>query len=58
MDAAAGMTPEKRSTFLERIGAMLAMRGRGHFTDDDLADVVSLALVGLTHRPDALHGPQ
>jgi len=32
---------------------MLAMRGRGHFNDDDVADVAKLALTGLAHQPAA-----
>jgi hypothetical protein len=33
---------------------MLAMRGRGHFNDNDVADVVKLAMCGLSHqRTDA-----
>jgi len=55
-DGARTVPVEKRQQFLERIAAMLAMRRP--FCDDDVADVVSLALVGLTHRPDASHGPQ
>jgi hypothetical protein len=53
MTFAADIPPDKRSTFLERVGAMLAMRGRGHFTDSDVQDVASLALCGLTQRTDA-----
>jgi len=53
MTAAADMPPEKRSMFLERVGAMLALRGRGHFNDADVADVVALASCGLVHRVDA-----
>jgi hypothetical protein len=53
MTAAADMPPEKRSMFLERVGAMLAMRGRGHFNDADVVDVVALASAGLVHRIDA-----
>ena len=34
----------KRSQFLERIAAMLALRGRGHFDDADVTDAVSRAL--------------
>jgi hypothetical protein len=30
MTFAADIPPDKRSMFLERVGAMLAMRGRGH----------------------------
>ena len=50
MTFAADIPQEKRSTFLERVGAMLAMRGRGHFNDDDVADVTKLATAGLIHR--------
>jgi hypothetical protein len=32
---------------------MLAKRGRGHFNDDDVADVAQLALPGLAHQPAA-----
>jgi hypothetical protein len=53
MAAAANMPPEKRSMFLERVGAMLALRGRRHFDDADVADVVALASAGLVHRIDA-----
>ncbi|MGB8396520.1 MAG: hypothetical protein WCE27_23290 [Pseudolabrys sp.] len=34
---------ERRSVFLERVGAMLRMRGYGHFTDSDVSDVARLA---------------
>jgi hypothetical protein len=53
MAAAANMPPEKRSMFPERVGAMLALRGRRHFDDADVADVVALASAGLVHRIDA-----
>jgi hypothetical protein len=43
--------PRTRAVFLERVGAMLKLKGR--FSDDDVADVVSLALCGLIHRTDA-----
>jgi hypothetical protein len=39
--------------FLERVSAMLQMRGRGHFSDDDVASVTALALTGLAHQPAA-----
>jgi hypothetical protein len=39
--------------FLQRVAAMLAMRGRGHFDDADVVDVVGLAVCGLIHRVDA-----
>jgi hypothetical protein len=41
---------EKRSQFMERIAAMLKLRGRGHFTDSDVGDAVKLALVGMIHE--------
>jgi hypothetical protein len=37
MAAAGGMPVEKRSQFLERIAAMLRLRGRGHFNDSDVS---------------------
>ena len=33
--------------FLQRIAAMLALRGRGRFTDTDVAEVAQLAMAGL-----------
>jgi hypothetical protein len=42
--------PEKRSLFLERLGAMLNMRGR-RFSDQDLAEMAKLACTGLVHEP-------
>ena len=44
MNAARLVPVEKRDTFLQRIAAMLALRGRGQFTDTDVADVAQLAL--------------
>ena len=35
------------------VSAMLQMRGRGHFSDDDVASVTALALTGLAHQPAA-----
>ena len=32
---------------------MLAMRGRGHFGDDDVQDVTALALCGVIHTDAA-----
>jgi hypothetical protein len=43
MTAAAGVPHEKRAQFLERIAAMLVLRGRGHFTDSDVGDDESTA---------------
>ena len=37
MRAARSIPVEKRDTFLQRIAAMLALRGRGRFTDTDVA---------------------
>ena len=37
MDAARTVPVERRDIFLQRVGAMLRMRGR--FTDGDVADV-------------------
>jgi hypothetical protein len=51
MDAAKTLPVERRDTFLQRVGAMLRMRGR--FTDSDVTDVVTLALTGLAHQPAA-----
>ncbi len=39
--------------FLQRVGAMLTMRGRGHFSDADVSDVAKLALIGLAQQPAA-----
>jgi len=49
-DAARAVPQEKRSIYLERIAAMLIVRGRGHFNDADVADVTQLALCGLVHQ--------
>jgi hypothetical protein len=53
MDAARTLPIEKRSIYLQRIAAMLTMRGRGHFNDADVADVARLALTGLAQQPAA-----
>ena len=53
MAAASQIPHEKRSQFLERIAAMLRLRGREHFTDGDVGDAVKLALVGLVHESAA-----
>ena len=50
MDVARLLPVEKRDTFLQRIAAMLALRGRGRVTD---TDVTGLALTGLAHQPAA-----
>jgi hypothetical protein len=53
MAAASQVPHEKRAQFLERIAAMLKLRGRGHFSDGDVGDTVKLALVGLVHESAA-----
>jgi hypothetical protein len=45
---------EKRDIFLQRIAAMLALRGRGRFTDTDVADVAKLAMAGLIQATGGL----
>ena len=45
MTAANAVPVERRSVYLERVGAMLRMRGR--FTDADVHDVATLAMAGL-----------
>ena len=44
------MPIEKRDVYLQRIAAMLAVRGRDRFTDTDVADVAQLALCGLVQQ--------
>jgi hypothetical protein len=53
MQGAGNLPVEKRDLYLRRIAAMLAIRGRGHFNDDDVADVTKLALTGLARQPAA-----
>ena len=53
MLAARVLPVEKHDLYLERIAAMLAMRGRGHFTDGAVTDAVKLALAGLIQQPAA-----
>ena len=50
MAAAAGIAPERRQMFLERVAAMLNVRRR--FDDRDVAEISKLALCGLVHRTD------
>ena len=51
MDVAATITPARRSAYLERVGSMLRLRGR--FSDDDVRQVVALAVRGLVHTDAA-----
>ena len=48
MTAAGAIAPEKRSMFLERVGAMLKVRHR--FTDYDVDEVSKLATCGLVQE--------
>ena len=48
MTASSGLSPEKRSLFLERVGARLQLHG-SRFTAVDLDQAVRLALRGLIH---------
>ena len=51
MAAATCLAPERRDIYLQRIGAMLKLRGR--FNDVDVAEVVQLALYGLAQHTDS-----
>ena len=51
--SACAVPVEKRDVFLQRIGAMLTLRGRGHFGDSDVQEVAALALRGLIHNDAA-----
>jgi hypothetical protein len=51
MTAARPLPPERRDIFLQRVGAMLKLKGR--FSDADVADVAELALSGLLQTTDA-----
>ena len=53
MEAAAAVPIEKRDLYLQRIAAMLAIRGRGRFTDTDVTDVAQLAMAGLIQSADS-----
>ena len=52
MDMARTVPVEKRDLYLQRVAAMLAMRGRGRgrFTDTDVGEVTQLALAGLVQQ--------
>jgi hypothetical protein len=47
MQAAAGIDPSRRDQFLQRVAAMLRLKGR--FSNADVAAVAQLALAGLQH---------
>jgi len=46
---AAGLSDEKRRTFIERLNARLGLRG-SRFTDADLDNAIRIALQGLIHN--------
>ena len=52
MNAASGLPVEKRTVFLERVAARLALRG-ARISDADLDKAIRIALKGLTHQPAA-----
>ena len=49
---AAGLSDEKRRTFIERLNARLGLRG-SRFTDADLDTAIRTALQGLIHNSAA-----
>jgi hypothetical protein len=51
--AAASVPPEKRDVFLQRIAALLVMRGGRRFNDHDVAQAAQLAIAGLVQTPSA-----
>jgi hypothetical protein len=51
MDTAKAIEPSRRDIFLQRVGAMLKLRGR--FDDADVEDVARLALCGLVQTAAA-----
>src|SRR5262249_13327715 len=53
MAIASDVPTEKRPAFLERVAAMLELRGRGHFGDKDVTEITQLALTGLAFRSTA-----
>ena len=52
MNAASGLPVEKRTVFLERVAARLALRG-ARISDADLDKAIRIALKGLVHQPAA-----
>jgi hypothetical protein len=50
MDTARMLPVEKRDVYLQRIAAMLVLRGRGRFNDADVTDVAQLAMAGLVQQ--------
>jgi peptidoglycan/LPS O-acetylase OafA/YrhL len=53
MDMARTLPVEKRDLYLQRIAAMLSVRGRGRFNDADVADAAKLAMAALVQTPTA-----
>ncbi len=54
MGMARTLPVEKRDLYLQRIAAMLTVRGRGRFNDADVADVAKLAMAGLVQTADSV----
>jgi hypothetical protein len=52
--AAAAVQPDRRGIFLERVGAMLTLRGR--FSDADVGEIVGLAKYGLVMMNEVRDG--
>jgi hypothetical protein len=52
MNAASGLPVEKRTVFLERVAARLALRG-ARISDADLDKAIRIALKGLVHNSAA-----
>ena len=52
-NAARILPVEKRDLYLQRLAAMLTLRGGGRFTDADVADVARLAMAGLVQTSTA-----
>ena len=48
METAANIDADRRTIFLERVGAILKLRGR--FNDADVQEISKLAACGLVHR--------
>ena len=50
MAAASHVPHEKPSRFLERVAAMLTLRGRGHFNDDNAGKIVAATNEAFQHQ--------
>jgi hypothetical protein len=52
MTTARALDSERRGLFLERVGAMLKLRGR--FADGDVGEIADLALCGLVQQAETV----